>query len=125
MNLTFRWTGLRRRARSNLNVPPEAAPAARPCKLNLLESFPLFAPSQEEIAALLDLAMRGDLRGIIERAGNLEASDRQLVPFTSHLRLLAKGFKEKQVLEFVKKYQRRQLLGGQAPYLAVPTPMAP
>jgi hypothetical protein len=52
--------------------------------------------------------MRGDLRGIVERAARLEALDQQWVPFAAHLRQLAKGFKEKQILEFVKQYQRHE-----------------
>lgn len=66
------------------------------------------APPAAEIATLLDLAMRGDLRGIVERAARLEALDQQWVPFAAHLRQLAKGFKEKQILEFVKQYQRHE-----------------
>ncbi len=69
---------------------------------------PIVAPPAEEIATLLDLAMRGDLRGIVERAARLEALDRQWVPFATYLRQLAKGFKEKQILEFVKQYQRHE-----------------
>ena len=64
----------------------------------------LVAPPPEEIATLLDLAMRGDLRGIVKQAARLEALDRQWVPFATHLRQLAKGFKGKQILEFLKQY---------------------
>lgn len=62
------------------------------------------APPAEELAVLLDLAMRGDLRGITQRAALLEELDERWVPFASHLRQLAKGFKGKQILEFLKKY---------------------
>ncbi|KAB8316429.1 AAA family ATPase [Tolypothrix campylonemoides VB511288] len=62
------------------------------------------APPPEELALLLDLAMRGDLRGIIQRAAFLEQLDQQLAPFAAHLRQLAKDFKGKQILEFLKKY---------------------
>jgi hypothetical protein len=62
------------------------------------------APPPEEIATLLDLAMRGDLRGIVKQAARLETLDRQWVPFATHLRQLAKGFKGKQILEFLKQY---------------------
>jgi signal transduction histidine kinase/FixJ family two-component response regulator len=65
----------------------------------------MVAPSGEEIAMLLDLAMRGDLRGIVERAAQLEALDQQWVPFATHLRQLAKSFKGKQILEFIRQYQ--------------------
>jgi hypothetical protein len=62
------------------------------------------APPAEEIAALFDLAMMGDIRGIVERTIRLEQLDKKWVPFASHLRQLAKGFEEKQILEFVKQY---------------------
>jgi signal transduction histidine kinase/DNA-binding NarL/FixJ family response regulator len=58
----------------------------------------------EAIAALLDLALRGDLKGITEQLDQLEDADLQLSPFTKHLRHLAKGFKVKQIQEFIKEY---------------------
>ncbi|MBE9016834.1 response regulator, partial [Chroococcidiopsidales cyanobacterium LEGE 13417] len=61
-------------------------------------------PPAEEMVKLLDLAMRGDIRGIIEQAVRIEALDRRYRPFALHLRQLAKSYKEKQILEFVKKY---------------------
>jgi hypothetical protein len=68
------------------------------------ENSKLIAPPAEEIAALLDLAMRNDLRGIVKRTAQLEELDQQWVPFTTHLRQLAKGFKGKQIREFLKQY---------------------
>ncbi|KAB8334525.1 AAA family ATPase [Scytonema tolypothrichoides VB-61278] len=62
------------------------------------------APPAEELAVLLDLAMRGDLRGIAQRAAKLEELDEQWVPFATHLRQLVKGFKGKQILEFITKF---------------------
>ncbi len=62
-------------------------------------------PPAEEIAVLIDLAMRGDLKGIIDRAAHLEALDKQWLPFASHLRQLAKNFEDEQILEFVKQYK--------------------
>ena len=62
-------------------------------------------PPVEEIAALFDLAMMGDLRGIAKRAAQLEQMNQEWIPFASHLRQLAKGFEEKQILEFVKQYR--------------------
>ncbi|MGL5924355.1 response regulator, partial [Chroococcidiopsis sp.] len=61
-------------------------------------------PPAEEMAKLLDLAMRGDIRGILEQAAKIEALDRRWMPFALHLRQLAKSYKEKQILEFVKKH---------------------
>ncbi|MFE1745202.1 hypothetical protein [Coleofasciculus sp. H7-2] len=60
-------------------------------------------PPVEEIAALFELAIMGDLRGIAKRAAQLEQMNQDWIPFASHLRQLAKGFKEKQILEFIKQ----------------------
>jgi predicted ATPase/signal transduction histidine kinase/CheY-like chemotaxis protein/tRNA A-37 threonylcarbamoyl transferase component Bud32 len=64
--------------------------------------FPI--PPTEEIAVFLDLAMRGDIRGITRRAAQLEESNQQWSPFANHLRQLAKGFKGRQILEFLKQF---------------------
>lgn len=80
------------KALSTLNAPPLE---------NLLVTLP-----REEIAVLLDRAMSGDLRGIIEQASRLEALDQQWMPLATRLRQLAKDFKSKQILELVKQYQR-------------------
>ena len=64
----------------------------------------IVAPPPEELSTLYELAMMGDIRGIIRQANKLEELDPQLVPFAKKLRRLAKGFQEKQILEFVKKY---------------------
>ena len=68
----------------------------------------LIAPCAEEIAALLDLAMMGDLQGIAERAAKIETLDPQLVPFATHLRQLAKGFRARQIREFIQQFQRSE-----------------
>ena len=61
-------------------------------------------PPPEEIAALHELAMMGDIKGIQEQATRLEQLSEQFVPFAKQLHQLAKGFQEKQILEFVRKY---------------------
>ena len=66
---------------------------------------PILAPSAQEIAVLLDLAKRGDLRGIIERAAHLEVLDRKWIPFATHLRQLAKQFEDEKIMEFVNQYR--------------------
>jgi CheY-like chemotaxis protein len=80
---------------------PELRPAAL---TDLTDQTSIVAPPKEEIAALLDLAIRGDLRGIVKQAERLEALDQQWIPFATHLRQLAKGFKGKQIREFLKQY---------------------
>ncbi|MEH1940345.1 MAG: AAA family ATPase [Nostoc sp.] len=63
---------------------------------------PLVAPSQEEIANLLNLAMKGDLKGIVERVTHLEELDVKYAPFSLELRQLAKGFQVKKIREILK-----------------------
>ncbi|MFN6560552.1 MAG: AAA family ATPase [Nostoc sp. ChiSLP01] len=72
--------------------------------LHLTSQTLIVPPSASELAILLDLAMRGDLRSIAERAVKLEEIDEELQPFATHLYQLAKGFKGKQILEFLQKY---------------------
>lgn len=64
----------------------------------------LVAPPLKELTALHELAMIGDIGGIQEQADLIEQLDEQFVPFAQQLRQLAKGFQEKQILEFVRKY---------------------
>jgi signal transduction histidine kinase/CheY-like chemotaxis protein len=63
-------------------------------------------PPIEELNRLLDLALMGDIKGILEQTARLEALEQEWKPFTSHLQQLAKGFREKQILEFIQKYQQ-------------------
>lgn len=62
------------------------------------------APPASEITALYELAMMGDIKGIIEQAKKIEQLDQQFVPFAKQLYQLAEGFQEKQILEFVKQF---------------------
>jgi CheY-like chemotaxis protein len=64
----------------------------------------IIAPPPAELGILYKLAMMGDIAGIIEQAERLERQDEQLIPFTRQLHKLARGFQEKQILEFVQKY---------------------
>jgi predicted ATPase/signal transduction histidine kinase/CheY-like chemotaxis protein/tRNA A-37 threonylcarbamoyl transferase component Bud32 len=73
-----------------------------PISFSTFANFPI--PPAEEIAIFLDLAMRGDLRAIAKRATQLEDADQQWSPFATHLRQLAKGFKGRQILEFLQQF---------------------
>jgi hypothetical protein len=53
---------------------------------------------------LLDLAMRGNMRRIRERATHLEQIDERFRPFAGKLRQLAEAFESKAVLALVKQY---------------------
>ncbi|HEY9297406.1 MAG TPA: ATP-binding protein, partial [Phormidium sp.] len=63
----------------------------------------LLIPPAEEVAIFLDLAMRGDLRAIAKRATQLEELNQDWSPFASYLRQLAKEFKGRQIVEFLKQ----------------------
>jgi len=65
---------------------------------------PFIGPSPEQAALLFDLAMMGDIGGIIEEVEKLEQSDQQLKPFTHQLRQLAKAFDEEQLCELIEPY---------------------
>ncbi|BAY27323.1 ATP-binding region ATPase domain protein [Calothrix sp. NIES-2100] len=71
-----------------------------------LQNLQLIPPPAEEIGILLDLAMKGDLRSIAQRATKLEEFDKKLLPFAHHLRQLAKEFKGKQIVDFIKEYSQ-------------------
>jgi hypothetical protein len=67
-----------------------------------IPTLKLIAPPPEDIAVLLDLARRGNIRGIDEQAARLEHLDAQFVPFASELRQLAQNFQIKQIREFLE-----------------------
>jgi CheY-like chemotaxis protein len=73
-------------------------------ELPVASGRPTIAPPRAEMAVLYELAIMGDIKGISEQAKRLEQLDEQFVPFAKQLSQLAKGFQEKQILEFVKRY---------------------
>ncbi len=79
-------------------LPPQIIPQ------NIKGATGVIAPPPPEIIALYELAMMGDIRGIHEYVLRLEQLDEQFLPFARQLSQLAKGFQEKQILEFVRKY---------------------
>ncbi|MCP3921582.1 MAG: response regulator [Desulfobacterales bacterium] len=64
----------------------------------------LIVPPKEEIAILFDLAMRGNIAGVLEQTDKFEDMDVRFTPFASELRELAQNFKVKKIQEFVKLY---------------------
>lgn len=69
-------------------------------------SFPP-PPSQAELDRLFDLALRGDLQGILEQIVQLEQIDPHWIPFTSRLRQLAKAFEEQKILKLIRQYREQ------------------
>ena len=72
------------------------------------EEAVLVPPPQEELAILLDLARMGDMRGLWERASQIETLGEQYVPFANRLRELAKGFEEREILALMEQYMKDQ-----------------
>jgi signal transduction histidine kinase/DNA-binding NarL/FixJ family response regulator len=108
LHLKLEWIYEESSAERKDSVQPTLLAGQSPPALNTQDASPFIAPVAEEIAALLHLAMMGDLKAIAERAAKLETLDPQLAPFATHLRQLAKGFKARQILEFIKQFQRSE-----------------
>lgn len=64
-------------------------------------------PDDEDINILFDLAMQGNINGILEYAIAIEQKDDQLVPFAKELQNLANEFKIKQIKELVKSLRNK------------------
>jgi signal transduction histidine kinase/ActR/RegA family two-component response regulator len=58
-------------------------------------------PSRPTLDILLDLAMRGDIRQLLERAERLEREDRRQAPFVAELRTLAERFQVKKLCQWL------------------------
>lgn len=64
----------------------------------------MVGPSVEQATRLLDLAMMGDIMGIVELTYKLEQTDASLIPFLRKIRQLAKNFNEEQICELVEPF---------------------
>jgi PAS domain S-box-containing protein len=64
----------------------------------------MIGPTKEQTAVLFDLAMQGDIAGIVEEVNRLEQADGRLATFAKQIRQLAKNFEEQQICELVEKY---------------------
>jgi signal transduction histidine kinase/CheY-like chemotaxis protein len=65
---------------------------------------PLVAPPPGELAILLDLAQRGNLLKVEERALQLEKRDPQFAPFARRLRDMAAGFEDAQIIALIQQH---------------------
>lgn len=61
-------------------------------------------PPPSEIAVLSELIKMGDIAAILDRTKQWEILDGKLVPFAKQIYQLAKGFKLKQIREFIQQY---------------------
>jgi CheY-like chemotaxis protein len=64
----------------------------------------LVAPPVEEMAILHDLARRGNMQHILQRAEHLMQLDERYRPFAEQLAHLARGYRSKDILHLVKEY---------------------
>jgi response regulator RpfG family c-di-GMP phosphodiesterase len=65
-------------------------------------------PSLQQAGILYDLAMRGDIGGILVKLDELEATEIHLKPFTDKIRQLAKEFKEEQICDLVEQFLQHE-----------------
>ncbi|OQW93444.1 MAG: hypothetical protein BWK79_11055, partial [Beggiatoa sp. IS2] len=67
------------------------------------DSQPMVYPTTEQVDILLELAMMGDMQGILERVDKLEQENSELAAFTKKLRQMAKDFQEELICEFIQQ----------------------
>ncbi|MBD1876576.1 AAA family ATPase [Nodosilinea sp. FACHB-131] len=85
-------------------TPPAPLPAASP-QLSLLPLAPAAIPSGSELDTLLNLALMGDLKGVVAHADRIEQQQPQWAPFTTQLKQLALSYKGRQAIDLIKRYQ--------------------
>jgi predicted ATPase/signal transduction histidine kinase/CheY-like chemotaxis protein len=69
-----------------------------------LQGLEILAPPSEELAILMDLANKGNIKRILEQLVIIEQTENKFKVFVQELRQLAEGFKLKQIREYLKKY---------------------
>ena len=85
------------------NVKPDTVPAVR--TISKIKDEILIPPSQEELAILFDLALKGNMRAIRTRANRIEQMDQQFKPFANKLQQLALSFEEKEIRLLIERYR--------------------
>jgi CheY-like chemotaxis protein/nitrogen-specific signal transduction histidine kinase len=95
LNLTWVYSN------TNCSLLPNQVASELP--LNIQEQ-PIIAPSVLQAKILFDLAMMGDINGILKAVEVMECENTELMPFTQKIRQLAKNFHEQQICELVEKY---------------------
>jgi len=76
--------------------------AANDSKIDILASKENL--SAEQAAILVDLAMMGDVNGILEQVEQLKQISHQLVPLANQIAQLAKDFEDEEICELLKPY---------------------
>ncbi|MDJ0701956.1 MAG: ATP-binding protein [Leptolyngbyaceae cyanobacterium MO_188.B28] len=62
------------------------------------------APSADVMAQLHDLALRGNLRALVQQVKGLQQQEPELAPFAEKVQALAQGFQEKEIISLIAKY---------------------
>jgi hypothetical protein len=62
-------------------------------------------PPAAILAELHELALRGNLRGILHRIQTLQQEDPRLAPFVNQVQGLAQGFQEKEMVALLAHYR--------------------
>lgn len=73
-----------------------------------LEAGDLVPPPAEQIEVLYRLARLGNMGDLLNWANRLDDLDEHYRPFAEHVRVLAKGYQSKAILNFVKRYVDRK-----------------
>lgn len=82
----------------------ESSDVAKTDSAAVVSPQPLIGPPPAIAAQLHDLAMMGDVQGILAQLEELEKSDGHLCPFNSEMRRMAKDYSMKKIREFLKPY---------------------
>ncbi|GEM_PF-2267235 len=70
----------------------------------MLENFTGKMPSPQQASVLFELAMRGNITGILDYLEQLEYGDQHLQPFTRKIQQLAYDLKDEQIANIVKQF---------------------
>lgn len=62
-------------------------------------------PSSDQAGILFDLAMMGDLRGVVKQIEVFEQNNQQLKPFADKIRHLVKNFEEEKICNLIEQYR--------------------
>ncbi|MBD2112170.1 MULTISPECIES: hybrid sensor histidine kinase/response regulator [Cyanophyceae] len=85
-------------------IAPTPLPSA-PTQFSTFPLSPTAIPPASELDTLLNLALMGDLKGVVVHAERIEQQQPQWAPFTTQLRQLALSYKGRQAIDLIKRYQ--------------------
>lgn len=68
----------------------------------------LVGPTPSDASTLFELAMMGDIKGVVQLVERLEQANENLVPFANQVRYLAKEFKEEQICDLVERFTKQK-----------------